>query len=82
MAQFVVRDLEEGVKTRLKRLAKRHGRSMEAEVRHILRDATKGLGLAEMKLGQRIAARFASVGLESELPELRGQIVQPVEYKP
>ena len=29
MAQFVVRDLEEEVKTRLKRRAKRHGRSME-----------------------------------------------------
>jgi antitoxin FitA len=82
MAQFVVRDLEESVKTRLKKLAKRHGRSMEAEVRHILRDATKDLALADTKLGRRIAARFAVVGLESELPELRGQIVRPVEYKP
>ena len=39
MAQFVVRDLEESVKESLKRRAKRHGRSMEDEVRHILRNA-------------------------------------------
>jgi plasmid stability protein len=82
MAQFVVRDLEESVKSRLKRLAKRHGRSMEAEVRHILRDATKEVALVNAKLGRRIAARFAGIGLEADLPELRGQIVQPIDYKP
>ena len=41
MAQVVVRDLEEVVKARLKRRAARHSRSMEEEVRHILRDAVK-----------------------------------------
>jgi plasmid stability protein len=41
MAQFIVRDLEEAVKTQLKRQAACHGRSMEDEVRHILRDAVK-----------------------------------------
>ena len=41
MAQFVVRNLEEDVKIRLKRRAARHGRSMEDEVRDILRDAVK-----------------------------------------
>lgn len=41
MAQFIVRDLEDDVKMRLKRRAIKHGRSMEEEVRHILRDAVK-----------------------------------------
>jgi plasmid stability protein len=35
IAQFILRDLEETVKVRLKRRAARHGRSMEDEVRHI-----------------------------------------------
>lgn len=36
MAQLVVRDLADDVKERLKRRAKYHGRSLEAEVRDIL----------------------------------------------
>ena len=33
MAQFIVRNLEENVKAKLKRRADHHGRSMEAEIR-------------------------------------------------
>jgi plasmid stability protein len=39
MAQFVVRNLEDDVAKKLKQRAKRHARSMEDEVRHILRTA-------------------------------------------
>lgn len=73
MAQFIVRHLEEDVKTRLKRRADRNGRSMEEEVRHILRNAAKEEGRAVHKLGSKIAARFGSNGLDADLPELRGQ---------
>ena len=38
-AQLVVRNLEQEVKTRLQKRAKKHGRSMEEEVRDILRKA-------------------------------------------
>lgn len=41
MAQFIVRQLEETVKAALKRRAERHGRSMEEEVREVLRNAAK-----------------------------------------
>ena len=41
MARFIVRDLEDDVITRLKRRAVQHGRSMQEEVRHILRNAVK-----------------------------------------
>ncbi|MDA1117943.1 MAG: Arc family DNA-binding protein [Proteobacteria bacterium] len=73
MAQFIVRHLEEAVKARLKRRAARRGRSMEEEVRHILRDALKQEYRAVGELGTRIAARFAGAGLTQDLPELRGQ---------
>ncbi|HVP83312.1 MAG TPA: Arc family DNA-binding protein [Rhizomicrobium sp.] len=41
MAQLLVRDIPEEVVTALKRRAKRHGRSAEAEHREILREALK-----------------------------------------
>ncbi len=80
MAQFVVRHLEDDVAARLKRRAKRHGRSMEDEVRHILRNTTKAERRDVRKLGSRIAARFSSVGLTSNLPELRGQPARAAEF--
>ena len=81
MAQVVVRDLEDEVKARLKRRAERHGRSMEDEVRHILRDAVKEDNRPVQKLGSRIAARFARIGLRDELPQLRGQRVRPPTFR-
>lgn len=80
MAQFIVRNLEEDVKTRLKRRAAQHQRSMEEEVRHILRDAVKTQNQPAAKLGSRIAARFTKVGLTADLPELRGQIPQSAKF--
>jgi plasmid stability protein len=82
MAQVVVRDIEEDVKIRLKRLAERHGRSMEDEIRHILRDAAKDSARPIAKIGSRIAARFSGKGLTSDLPELRGQVARPADLEP
>ena len=82
MAQFIVRDLEEEVKVRIKRLAERHGRSMEEEIRNILRNAAKESARPVTKLGSRISARFSAAGLTSDLPELRGQASRPAEFKP
>lgn len=79
MAQFIVRDLEDDVKTRLKRRAQRHGRSMEEEVRNILRNAVKEENRPLPKLGSRIAARFAKAGLTKDLPELHGQAPRAAE---
>ena len=58
MAQLVIRNLEESVKARLQRRAKRHGRSMEEEARDILRNAVK-LKAAREGIGQPSAQRFA-----------------------
>jgi plasmid stability protein len=80
MAQFIVRNLEDGVKARLKRRAERHGRSMEDEVRHILRDAAKEEYRPARGLGSRIAARFRKLGLVEEMPQLRGRPVRPAKF--
>lgn len=80
MAQIIVRDLEDDVKARLKRLADRHGRSMEEEVRDILRNAAKAENRPLPKLGSRIAARFAKTGLTVDLPELRGQRPRSADF--
>jgi plasmid stability protein len=80
VAQFIVRGLEDDVKTRLKRRATQRGRSMEEEIRHILRDAVKGPDQRRSKLGSRIAARFARAGLNTDLPELRGQLPRSAKF--
>ena len=80
MAQFIVRNLEEDVKARLKRRAQRYGRSMEEEARHILRNALMQANQPAPKLGSRIAARFAKTGLKADLPELHGQPARPADF--
>jgi plasmid stability protein len=65
MATLTIRDFDDGLKSELRVQAARHGRSMEAEVREILRAAltksASGTGL-----GTRIHERFK--GLDADLP--------------
>ena len=75
MAQLVVRNLEKSVKEKLQRRAKRHGRSMEQEVREILRSAAHE-EVPAGGLGTRIAALFAKRGLTNDIPELRGHMIE------
>jgi plasmid stability protein len=75
MAQFIVRNLEDDVKARLKRRAAQHRRSMEEEVRHILRDAVKEQNRHIPKLGSRIAPRFTKAGLSTDLSELHSALM-------
>jgi plasmid stability protein len=77
MAQFVVRNLDEDVKLALQRRARAHGRSMEEEVRQLLRQAVHDTPGAVERLGSRMAARFAGRGLDEPLPELHGQVIDP-----
>jgi len=80
MAQFVVRNIEAEVKSRLQRRAKRHHRSMEEEVRDILRNAAREKDAKEGGLGTAIASLFTNIGLEAEIPELRGHEVKPTSF--
>ena len=83
MAQLVVRNIENEVKTRLQRRAKRNGRSMEEEVREILRDAAKNEGSRRKGLGTEIAALFRGIGLRpgEEIPELHGFTIEPPDFQ-
>jgi plasmid stability protein len=59
MATLTVRGLDDETRARLRVRAAQHGRSMEAEVRAILRET---LAESEGGLGTRIHARFAALG--------------------
>lgn len=77
MAQLVVRNLEEDVKERLQARARRHRRSLEAEIRDILRNAVRAEASPAGGLGSEIAARFEGHGLLEDIAELRGFTIEP-----
>jgi len=69
VATLTIRDLDEELRAQLRVRAAGHGRSMEAEVRAILREALTKAPSVE-RLGSRVHQRFAAVGgIELELPE-------------
>ncbi len=83
MAQILVRNLENEVKTRLQRRAKRNGRSMEEEVREILRDAAKNELSQRKGLGTEIAELFRGIGLKpgEEIEELHDIKLQIPDFE-
>jgi plasmid stability protein len=82
MAQLIVRNVEESVKSGLQRRARRNGRSMEEEVREILRTAVhNGEHKSEFGLGTELAALFAEDGLDEPIQELRGFEIKPPDFE-
>jgi plasmid stability protein len=82
MAQLVVRNLENTVKERLQRRAKRNGRSMEEEAREILRNAVTEKPVPARGLGTEIAGMVRKRGgLAADIPELRGHEVKPASFE-
>jgi plasmid stability protein len=81
MAQLVIDNLEDDLGSKLKELANEHGRSIEDEVRDILAKAVAQQD-NRPNLGSRIAACFAGHGLEQDIPELRGHLVEPMSFDP
>jgi len=82
MAQLVVRNIENAVKVRLQRRARRHGHSMEEEARDILRKAVNEKDVPVGGLGTEISDLFAKVGLDSDIRELRGHEIKPASFEP
>ena len=81
MAQLVVRNLDDDVKRRLRERAARHGRSMEEEVREILRAvAIRDDVPPPEPLGTRIARRFTGLSSVDEVAELRGQAARAAGF--
>ena len=81
LAQFVVRNVEDDIAEKLKRRAKRNARSMEDEVRHILRNAVQGGPEPVRQLGSRISQRFRHLGLARDIPEWRGRAVRAADFE-
>lgn len=81
MAQFVVRNIEASTKARLQRRARRNGRSMEEEVREILRNAVHEPQSETVGLGTEIAKLFATLGLDHDIPELSGHSIKPPKFR-
>lgn len=81
MASITIRRLEDGAKERLRVRASRHGRSMEEEVREILRTALYAKGIVAPNLAESIRRRFAALG-GVELPNLpRDPIRRPPGFR-
>ena len=78
MPQILVRNVEMQLKTRLQRRAKRNGRSMEAEVREILRDTLKEEEAHKVGFGTATVALFSGSGvtLDEPIQEIRGMRMQ------
>jgi antitoxin FitA len=82
VGQLVVRNIENTVKARLQRRARRHGRSMEEEVRDILRNAVAEEEGLSGGLGTSISKLFLKTGLTADIAELRGHAIMPAEFEP
>jgi antitoxin FitA len=78
MAQILIRNLDDRVKARLQRRAKRNRRSMEAEVREILNNAANENTEPKLGLGSEMAALFSGSGvyLDKPIDEIRGMKMQ------
>ena len=70
MTSITIRNLDDDLKRRLRTRAAENGRSMEEEVREILRQAL-AVPSAPQNLGQSIHARFAALGGVDLLPATR-----------
>jgi plasmid stability protein len=67
MATLTIRNVDAELKERLRLRAARHGRSMEAELRHILSDTLGGDKNREPNLAEAVRRRFQSLGGADEL---------------
>jgi antitoxin FitA len=81
MAQLVVRNIENTVKAKLQRRARQNGRSMEEEVRDILRNAAVEDPSPAGGLGKEISGLFSKVSIDLDIPELRGHAVKPFDFE-
>jgi len=77
MSSIIVRGLDESVKDQLVAQARRHGRSMEAEVRDILTKAVQrpNIGIAVMRAVQGVG------GVDALPVPARGDVARAAEFE-
>jgi antitoxin FitA len=78
VAQILIRNLDDRVKARIQRRAKRNGRSMEAEAREMLTNASLAKDRAPVGFGTATVALFSGSGvyLDEPIKEIRGMKMQ------
>jgi len=79
MGQLVIHNLDEDVTAKLQQRAQKHGRTTEEEARAILHHAVTMQATPAEQLGSKLHARFASIGLDDDIAELRGQPAHPAD---
>ena len=80
MASITIRNLDDDVRARLRVRAAEHSRSMEEEVRIILRDAVSGAKFVPQDLAAFTRECFAALGgVELEIPG-RGPMREPPDF--
>ena len=80
MASITIRNLDEDVKTRLLVRAAEHHRSLEEEVRIILRDAVTGRRAGPRNLVTFTRECFSSLGGVGLEPPSRGPMREPPNF--
>jgi plasmid stability protein len=79
MTTLTIRGLDPQTHARLRVEAARHGRSMEAEVRAILRERLAPRS-AERGLGTKIHDRFRALDGELEIPDRSSELPRVAEF--
>jgi antitoxin FitA len=80
MTTLTIRNVDAALKERLRVRAARNGRSMEAELRQILRDTLASESSRELNLAEAIRRRFAPLGGVDLDPHPRVPVGEPPEF--
>jgi plasmid stability protein len=81
MTTLTIRGVDPDIHARLRVEAAQHGRSMEAEVRAILREWLAPPD-GENGLGSKIHERFAGLGEELQVPDRSGEAPRAAVFGP
>jgi len=79
MGELLVDEIEDDVLEKLQERARCHGRSTEEEVREILREAVITESASPVGLGTQLEEIFHGIGIEEEIPEMRGYPFKPMK---
>jgi antitoxin FitA len=79
-SQLLVRNIDDGLKRKLRRRAEQNGHSMEEEARNILRNALNEQRKPSKGLGTEIAEMFRGIGLTEPIHEFRGYTIEPPKF--
>lgn len=82
MSDLIVRDLEDELRDKLQDLARKQGRSLEETVHDILRQGVESPAKPRKGLGTLFVEQFSGkgIGLDGDIPEWRGQTIEPPSF--